>query len=235
MQILFIPGLNCTGELFAPQVAALGNSHECHIADHGVADDMKAIAAAILARAPDRFALVGLSMGGYVAYEILRQAPERVEKLALLDTRAQPDSEEDAERRRQTIALARSGQFDRLHPIFWQRLVHPARLSDAALEEKARRMVRDTGPERFVRQQTAVLNRPDYREGLSDIRVPTMVLVGREDAITPPDHAKALVSAIAGAHYVEVPDCGHLSTLERPEAVTTALDAFLAGRNPSVA
>ena len=99
MQILFIPGLNCTGELFAPQVAALGGTHECHIADHGVADDMKAIAASVLAQAPERFALVGLSMGGYVAYEILRQAPQRVEMRALLDTRAQPDSEEDAERR----------------------------------------------------------------------------------------------------------------------------------------
>jgi pimeloyl-ACP methyl ester carboxylesterase len=232
MQILFIPGLNCTGELYAPQIAALGHAHECQVADHGVADDMGAIAQAILARAPERFALVGLSMGGYVAYEIMRQAPDRVEKLALLDTRAQADSDEDAERRRQTIALAKSGQFDRLHAIFWQRLVHPARLSDAALEETARRMVRETGPERFIRQQTAVLNRPDYRDGLSAIRVPTMVLVGREDVITPPEHAKALVAAIPGADYVEVPDCGHLSTLERPEAVTAALAAFLTGRSP---
>ncbi len=232
MQILFIPGLNCTGELFAPQIAALSAQHECHVADHGVADAMEAIAASILAKAPERFALVGLSMGGYVAYEILRQAPERVQCLALLDTRAQPDSEEDAERRRQTIALAQSGQFDRLHPIFWQRLVHPARLSDAALEAIARRMVRETGPERFIRQQTAVLNRPDYRTGLAAIRVPTMVLVGREDVITPPEHAQALVGAIPGAQYVEVPDCGHLSTLERPEAVTAALSAFLDGGTP---
>ena len=188
---------------------------------------MDAIAASILAKAPARFALVGLSMGGYVAYEIMRQQPERVERLALLDTRAQPDSDEDAERRRQTIALAQSGQFDRLHPIFWQRLVHPDRLADAALEAKARRMVQDTGAERFIRQQTAVLNRSDYRSGLAAIRVPTLVLVGREDAITPPEHAKALVAAIPGARYVEVPDCGHLSTLERPEAVTAALAEFL--------
>ncbi len=228
MQILFIPGLNCTAELYGPQIEALGSAHDCHVADHGVADDMQAIATSILAKAPQRFALVGLSMGGYVAYEIMRQAPDRVERLALLDTRAQPDSEEDAERRRQTIAIARSGEFDRLHPIFWQRLVHPARLSDAALEEIARRMVRETGADRFIRQQTAVLNRPDYRTGLSAIRVPTMVLVGREDVITPPEHARALVAAIPGAHYVEVPDCGHLSTRERPEAVTKALAGFIA-------
>ena len=229
MEILFIPGLNCTADLFAPQIAALGGAHGCTVADHGTADNMAAIAASILEKAPARFALVGLSMGGYVAYEILRQQPDRVERLALLDTRAQPDSEEDAERRRQTIALARSGQFDRLHPVFWQRLVHPARLSDAVLEEKARRMVQDTGAERFIRQQTAVLHRPDYRPGLGAIRVPTLVLVGREDAITPPEHAQALVAAIPGARYVEVPDCGHLSTLEQPKAVNEALVAFLAG------
>ncbi len=125
MQILFIPGLNCTAELFAPQIAALGGTHDCQVADHGVADGMDAIAAAILAKAPIasrssacRWRLCRL--------RILRQAPERVERLALLDTRAQPDSEEDAERRRQTIALAQTGQFAKLHPIFWQRLVHPA-------------------------------------------------------------------------------------------------------------
>lgn len=229
MQILLIPGLNCTAELYAPQIAALAQAHECHVADHGVADDMGAIAAAILAKAPDRFVLVGLSMGGYVAYEIMRQQPGRVEKLALLDTRAQPDSPEDAERRHQTIALAKDGKFERLHDIFWQRLVHPARLSDAVLEATSKRMMRDTGAERFIRQQTAVLNRPDYRTTLGDIRVPTMVLVGREDAITPPEHAKALVAAIPDSRYVEVQDCGHLSTLERPGAVNAALAAFLAG------
>jgi len=229
MQIVFVPGLNCTADLFAPQIAALSGEHDCRVADHGSAANLEAIAASVLAAAPERFALVGLSMGGYVAYEILRQQPERVLKLALLDTRAQPDTAEDAERRRQTIALAEAGGFDRIHDILWRRLVHPARRSDTALEAVVKRMMVDTGAERFVRQQTAVLNRRDYRPHLGSITVETLVLVGREDEITPPDHARALHEAIPGSRYVELPDCGHLSSLERPEAVTEALARLLSG------
>jgi pimeloyl-ACP methyl ester carboxylesterase len=223
MDVLFVPGLNCTGDLFAPQVRALEPRFPCHIADHGVADRLEAIAADILAKAPQLFALVGLSMGGYVAYEIIRQAPERVLALALLDTRAEPDNEEDAERRHRTIALARGGQFDQLHGILWPRLVHPARLADKSLEDTVIGMMRDTGAERFVRQQTAVLNRIDYRPALSSITVPSTIIVGAQDVITPPEHAKALNRAIKGSHYVEIDDCGHLSSLERPEAVTGIL------------
>jgi pimeloyl-ACP methyl ester carboxylesterase len=227
MDVLFVPGLNCTGRLFDGQIAALSTKHRCRVADHGGADTLEAIAAAILAAAPDRFALVGLSMGGYVAYEIIRQQPERVLCLALLDTRAQPDTPEDAERRRQTIALARAGRFDQLHGVLWQRLVHPSRLVDAELEAVVLGMMRDTGAERFVRQQTAILNRRDYRPLLSTIAVPTLVLVGSEDQITPPEHARALHAEIAGSSYVEVPECGHLSSLEKPEAVATALSVLL--------
>ncbi len=227
-EILFVPGLNCTGRLFAHQIEALATEHRCHVADHGVADSLEAIAASVLEAAPSHFALVGLSMGGYVALEIMRQSPERVSALALLDTRAQPDSEEEAERRRQTIALARAGRFESLHAPLWQRLVHSDRLRDAPLEAIVTGMMRDTGPERFIRQQTAILNRRDYRPFLSGIRAPTLVLVGKQDVITPPDQVRALHLAIAGSRYIEVPDCGHLSSLERPEAVTKALVELVA-------
>jgi pimeloyl-ACP methyl ester carboxylesterase len=223
MDVLLVPGLNCTSDLFVPQVKALEPRFRCHIADHGVADSLEAIAADILAKAPQRFALVGLSMGGYVAYEIIRQAPERVLRLALLDTRAEPDTEEDAERRRRTIALARGGQFEQLHGILWPRLVHPARLGEKPLEDTVIRMMRDTGAERFIRQQTAVLNRIDYRPVLRSIGVPTTIIVGAQDVIIPPEHAKALNRAIRGSLYVEIGDCGHLSSLERPEDVIGSL------------
>jgi pimeloyl-ACP methyl ester carboxylesterase len=223
MDVLFIPGLNCTGALFSPQVKALEPRFRCHIADHGVADSLEVIAADILAKAPPRFALAGLSMGGYVAYEIIRQAPERVRALALLDTRAEPDSEEDAERRHRTIALARGGQFDHLHGILWPRLVHPGRLSDKPLESTVIGMMRDTGAERFIRQQTAVLNRIDYRPLLPGIAISSTIIVGDQDLITPPEHAKAISQAIKGSRYFEIDDCGHLSSLERPEAVTGIL------------
>jgi pimeloyl-ACP methyl ester carboxylesterase len=227
MDVLFVPGLNCTATLFAPQIAALKDSCRCHVAEHGGADSLEAIAADILARAPQRFVLAGLSMGGYVAYEILRQQPQRVVGLALLDTRAEPDTEEEAERRRRTIALARNGQFEQLHGILWPRLVHPDRRSDKTLESTVIGMMRDTGPERFVRQQTAVLNRADYRPLLPTIAVATLVLVGGADVITPPEHAAKLFKAIPRARYAELAECGHLSSLERPEAVNGELSRLL--------
>jgi pimeloyl-ACP methyl ester carboxylesterase len=223
MDVLFVPGLNCTAALFAPQIAALKDRALCRVADHGVADSLEAIAASILAKAPERFVLVGLSMGGYVAYEILRQQPHRVIGLALLDTRAEPDTEEEAERRHRTIALARNGQFEQLHGILWPRLVHPDRLTDKDLESTVVGMMRDTGAERFVRQQTAVLNRRDYRPLLATIAVPTLVLVGETDVITPPEHAAKLFKAIPRARYAEIAECGHLSSLEKPEAVSREL------------
>jgi pimeloyl-ACP methyl ester carboxylesterase len=227
MDVLFVPGLNCTAALFAPQIAALKDHAHCHVADHGVADSLEAIAASILAKAPERFVLVGLSMGGYVAYEILRQQPQRVIGLALLDTRAELDTPEEAERRRRTITLARNDQFEQLHGILWPRLVHPSRLIDKTLESIVVGMMRDTGSERFVRQQTAVLNRIDYRPLLSTIAVPTLVLVGEADVITPPEHAAKLCKAIPHARYVEIAECGHLSSLEKSEAVNQELSRLL--------
>jgi pimeloyl-ACP methyl ester carboxylesterase len=227
--LLLAPGLNCTGLLFAPQIEALKGAVSCRVADHGVASSLDEIAATILASAPPRFALAGLSMGGYVAFELLRQAPERVTRLCLLDTSAALDDAQEAERRRRTIRLAEAGRLQELHRLLWPSLVHPARLSDGELEEVVLQMMHDTGADRFVRQQTAVLNRRDYRPVLRAISVPTTIIVGAQDAITPPDASRAMQAMIAGAQLVEVPDCGHLSTLERPKYVSGLMAEWLAG------
>jgi pimeloyl-ACP methyl ester carboxylesterase len=226
--VVLVPGLNCTERLFAPQAAALAGVARFHPADHGSADDLSAIAAGILAAAPPVFALAGLSMGGYVALEILIQAPERVSRMCLLDTRATPDSAEDAERRRRTLALAAGGQFAKLHDILWPRLVHPARGGDRALEAIVLGMMRDTGPERFIRQQTAVLKRRDYRPFLAGIRVPTTIIVGAQDVITPPEASREMHAMVPGSRLVEVSECGHLSTLERPDEVSGLMREWLA-------
>jgi pimeloyl-ACP methyl ester carboxylesterase len=226
--LLLVPGLNCTGALFRPQIAALASIADCTVADHGGADSLEAIASLILAAAPSRFALAGLSMGGYVAIEIIRQAPERVTRLCLIDTRASMDAPEDAERRRRTIALAEGGQFEALHGILWPRLVHPARQGDATLEGQVLEMMRDTGAARFIRQQTAVLNRRDYAPTLSAMRLPVSIIVGEADLITPPFESRKMQALIRGAGLSLVPDCGHLSTLERPEEVNALLQAWLA-------
>ncbi|MGL4241133.1 MAG: alpha/beta fold hydrolase [Beijerinckiaceae bacterium] len=226
--LVLVPGLNCTEALFSPQIVALGDAARCQVADHGSASSLEAIASAVLAAAPERFALAGLSMGGYVAFEMIRQAPERVTRLCLLDTRAAMDTPEDAERRRRTIALAEGGQFEKLHEILWPRLVHPARTGDAALEAVVVGMMRDTGPERFVRQQTAVLNRRDYRAVLEGISVPTTIIVGAQDEITPPAASREMQALISGAVVHEIAHCGHLSTLERPDEVSRLMRAWLA-------
>jgi pimeloyl-ACP methyl ester carboxylesterase len=221
--IVFVPGLNCTAALFAPQMQAFSEVAHCHVADHGTHDSLEALASAILATAPANFQLVGLSMGGYVAFEMIRQQPHRVAKLALLDTRATMDSPENREMRLKTIDLASSGRFESLHSILWQRLVHPDRLDDQPLQDVVLQMMRDTGAERFIRQQTAVMNRIDYAALLDMIKVPTLVAVGAQDLITPPEMGRALARGIRHSRYAEIADCGHLSTLEKPGHVSSLL------------
>lgn len=226
--LVLVPGLNCTGDLFAPQVEALRDVADITIADHGSDDTIPAIARRLLAAAPRRFSLAGLSMGGYIALEVMRQAPQRVERLALLDTRASVDLPAESEIRQASIKLAETSRFDEVHQTMWHRLVPTKRWGDAALDAVVRDMAQKTGPRRFIQQQRAIIDRPNFEPGLKAIRCPTLVLVGDEDAITPPFMSEDMAEAIPNATLVVVPDCGHLSTLERPEAVNAALRDWLA-------
>jgi len=227
LPIVLVPGLLCSPRLYGEQLPALWRCGPVMIADHTREESMAAIARRLLAVAPSRFALVGLSMGGYLSFEIMRQAPDRVVRLALLDTSARADTPEQSERRRTQIVLARGGRFAEIPDAQFPLWVHPARANDEALRRIVRLMAEDTGAEAFVRQQTAILTRPDSRSGLAAIRCPTLVLVGDGDQSTPPDRAAEIVRGIAGAGFVTVPDCGHLSTLERPAEVTRALLEWL--------
>ena len=224
---VLIPGLLCTPRLFAEQLPALWRFGPVTVANHTYDDSMNDIARRILSLAPPKFALIGLSMGGYVAFEILRQAPDRVAKLALLDTTARPDAPEQTEQRKRQVEMARHGRFDGIAQLLFPRFVSAARHGDRALQDIVRAMAEDTGAEAFIRQQTAIMNRADSRPGLGAIACPTLVVVGADDALTPPDRAAEMVAAISGARQRVVPECGHLSTLEQPEAVTRALVAFL--------
>ncbi|HET7609770.1 MAG TPA: alpha/beta fold hydrolase [Gammaproteobacteria bacterium] len=224
---VLIPGLLCTPRLYAEQIPKVWRFGAVTVADHTRDDSMGGIARRILAQAPPRFALIGLSMGGYVAFEVERQAPDRVAKLALLDTTARPDAPEQTEQRKRQIEMARNGRFDGIAQLLFPRFVAAARHGDRALQAVVRTMADDTGPEAFVRQQTAIMNRVDSRPGLAAIRCPTLVLVGADDVLTPPDRAAEMAAAIPGARQVVVPACGHLSPLEQPQAVTDALVAFL--------
>jgi pimeloyl-ACP methyl ester carboxylesterase len=226
--LVFVPGLTCTADLFAEEIASLRGKIEITVADHARHDTMSAIARAVLATAPNRFALCGLSMGGYIAFEMMRQAPDRIERLALLDTSALSDTPEQTEWRLKLIAMAQGGEFKSVRDTLWQLYVHPARHNDAALQRAVFKMFDDTGPETFIRQQKAIMSRPDSRSSLAAIHCPTLVLVGNEDSLTPVSAARTIADGIVESKLDIVQDCGHLSTMERPDAVTEALRAWIA-------
>ena len=229
--IVLLPGLLCDQRLFGPQLPALAAVADPVVADLTQDDSIGEMAARTLATVTaERFALASLSMGGYVALEIMRQAPARVTRLALLDTQARPDTEEAKARRRGLMALSEKGEFrgvtSRLMPL----LIHPDRLADTALTGTIQAMAESIGKDGFLRQQRAILDRIDSRPHLPDIACPTLVLAGREDAITPLEAQTELVQAIPQATLVLLPECGHLAPLERPEAVTYQLLLWLLRR-----
>lgn len=225
--LVLIPGLTCTAELFAPQWRSLGVERPVLVAEQREDESLGAMAERLLAVAPPHFALCGLSMGGYLAFEVMRRAPGRVSKVALLDTSAKPATPETNAVREEMIALAEAGQFERVMGMLWTRLVAPARREDEALRAVVRRMAAETGPEAFVRQQRAIMGRPDSRLDLPAIAVPALVLAGSEDIITPPRESEEIAAGIPGAKLVILPGCGHLSTLESPDSVTAALAEWL--------
>lgn len=225
--LILLPGLLCDRALRAPQIAALSDIADISVGDLTQADSIAGMAAGVLRSAPPRFALAGLSMGGYVAFEIMRQAPERVLRLALLDTTARPDTPEQTENRRVLMQLSEQGEFKGVTPRLLPRWIHPARLDDKELTATIMAMTQRVGREAFIRQQTAIIRRPDSRPGLSRITCPTLVLCGREDQATPVEVHREIAADIANARLVIVPDCGHLSTLEQPVAVNAHLRTWL--------
>jgi len=227
MPILLVPGLVSSPRIFAPVVPDLWRFGPVTVANHIRDDNMGAIARRILAEAPPRFALAGHSMGGYIAFEIMRQAPERVAKLALINTQARPDTAEATARRRGMMARATAGEYravlDELFPGF----VHPSRRADSALRQLVYDMGEDVGPDAFVRQQQAVIGRPDSRPVLAWIKCPTLVLTGDEDHTIPNALSAEMAGGIHGAKLVVLPRCGHLPQPEQPQATADALVEWL--------
>jgi pimeloyl-ACP methyl ester carboxylesterase len=227
--LVLLPGLLCDAALWEPQLTELADIADFFVADLTEHETMKDMAASVLRDAPwKEFALAGLSMGGYVAQEIVSQAPGRVKKLALLDTRSRAELPAETERRRALMALAQSGRnftpvTNRMLPL----LVHESRVKDAPLVEVIRQMAERTGIDGYIRQQNAIIARPDYRPMLPAIACPTLVLCGRQDKLTPLENSEQMAAAIPGAKLVVVEECGHMSTLERPDAVNRAMRKWL--------
>jgi pimeloyl-ACP methyl ester carboxylesterase len=225
--LVLIPGLLCTADLYKAQIADLARKAQIMVADHTRFATMREIAADILGKAPPTFALAGLSMGGYIAFEILRQAPQRVTRLCLLDTQARPDAPERAEFRRSLVALARKNGMAAVNRQLIRQLVHADRISDPAILGVVDTMANDIGVEAFARQQEAIITRADSRPDLARIACPTLILVGAEDALTPVVLHEEMARAIRASRLEVLRHCGHLSTLERPDTVTDLMADWL--------
>jgi pimeloyl-ACP methyl ester carboxylesterase len=223
--IFLLPGLLCDAEVWSHQSAALGEFAEIVIPDFRYARSIPAMAQLVLDRAPDRFSVAGHSMGGRVALEIFRMAPERVERLALLDTGIHPRKPGEEAGRQELVELARREGMEALAARWLPPMLH---LNHAALLVPLTEMVKRSTPETFDNQQRALLDRPYARLVLSAIRCPTLVLCGREDAWSPVGHHEEIAALIPGSKLVVIEECGHMSPVEQPAAVTNALrEAFL--------
>lgn len=225
--VVFIPGLALTADLFADQVAAVSEDRTAVLANHRRHAAIGPMVETLLGELPESFALVGLSMGGYVAFEMVRRAPERVSALVLIDTTARPDAPDSQERRQRMIGIAEAGRFSEIVGLQLPLLLAPERLEDAELVASVQAMHEAIGAESYVRQQRAIMTRADSRPLLGQIGCPTLVIVGDRDQITTPEMAAEMAEGIPGARLVTMPLCGHLSSIERPGAVTHALTDFL--------
>ncbi|HSN22380.1 MAG TPA: alpha/beta fold hydrolase [Usitatibacter sp.] len=225
--LMILPGLLEDADAFEHQIPGLAQVARSRTAELTRSDTIAGLAADALAQAPaERFALAGHSMGGYVALEIMRRAPQRVERLALLNTHARPDSPESTENRRRLMALAET-DFPAVMAELAPKLVAPQHRKELGLIGKMSEMALATGKEAFLRQQRAIIGRIDSRPHLGAIRCKTLVLAGRDDAIMPVAWLEELANGIPGARLEVVEDCGHMASLEQPEQVTALLAEWL--------
>jgi pimeloyl-ACP methyl ester carboxylesterase len=226
--IVLLPGLVCDATVWAHASARLESHAPVSIPDYGLLDSLGAMAEQVLREAPPRFALAGHSMGGRVALEILRRAPERVTALALLDTGVAPlaageAGEREAAGRHELLAQAREQGMGAMAARWVQGMVWPPRLGDTALVQGVIDMFARRSADMFAAQIRALLARPDAGSLLAGIRCPTLVLCGEQDSWAPAARHRDMAEKIPGAKLVLVPECGHMCTMERPELVTSAL------------
>ena len=226
INLLFLPGLVTDARLFQFQIEDLSDMAQSSVGDLTVADTMSELAAEVLLHAPPKFALAGLSMGGYVALEIMRQAPDRVQGLALLDTSARDDTPETKVNRQKLIEQAETN-FQVVLDDLMPKLVHPSRMIYNSIVDTIYSMGHRIGKDAFVRQQRAIMSRMDSRPHLAKIACPTLVLCGRQDVITPVDIHEEMTAAIPGSHLEIIEECAHLSAMGQPKLVSEAMRVWL--------
>jgi len=228
--IALLPGLLCTAELWRDQIDFFENlpGDRPFVANFSRYDSIADMAKSVLDAMPEKFICLGLSMGGYVSLEIMRQAPKRVLGLGLLDTSARADTPERLKQRKLLLSMAKVGKFIGINDRLLPTLIHKDRLDDEPLTDRIKGMASDIGRDGFLAQQNAIINRSDSLPTLATINVPTLVVCGREDALTPLDHAQEIADGIgSNAELAVIDECGHLSTMEAPDAVNSRIVVWL--------
>ena len=231
--LVLIPGLLCDATVWLHQRAALADIADVQVCDHGNRDSLAAMAKAILDSAPPRFAIAGHSMGGRVALEVYRAAPKRISGIALLDTgygalASGVAGEREVAGRLALLETARRDGMRAMARDWVKGMVHSARLAERPLVDPILEMFESRTPEIYAAQTRALVNRPDARRVMNMIRCPTLIVCGREDSWAPVQRHLEMSAAIAGSTFIEIADCGHMCTMERPEAVTAAMKKWLA-------
>jgi pimeloyl-ACP methyl ester carboxylesterase len=224
--LLLLPGFLCDEDLWRDQLAGLADIADGRVADLGHGDSLAALARQVLATAPPRFALAGFSFGGYVAQEIARQAPQRIERLALLDTSFHADTPERiAQRRAANKSVSLPGEFRGMTEQLLPSIIAAERLHDTALVQRINAMTLRQGREVFMRQNA--MRREDGAAALRGLTCPVLVLCGRHDVLTPPALHREMAALMPQADLVVVEDSGHMSPMEQPAAVTRAMRQWL--------
>jgi len=225
--LVMLPGLLNDKRVFAPQIAALQSRAAIVAPELWHVDTIEAMVDLVLQAAPPTFALAGFSMGGYVALEVLKRAPKRVRRLALIDTSARAETPEGRRRREALIAQTKLGRWRGITQLMLPLLVHPDKVKDKALVALLQAMAMTVGGKGYANQQRAIIGRRDNRKLLSKITVPSIVVCGRDDQVTPLELSEEIAAGIKGSRLIALGRCGHVSPLEQPAGVTTALREWL--------
>lgn len=233
MQTILVPPLLCSPLVYGPILDVAWARGSVTVADTRHDDTVTGMAARLLRDAPEEFALLGTSMGGYVALEVVRQAPHRVRTLALVSTSARQDTPGERASRERQSHLVEAGDFDRLVELAFPGVVAEQHENDPALLDAWRAMARTVGAEVFLRQQRAAMDRADARELLSTISCPTMVIHGADDRLIPVERGEEIARSVPGAELVLIEDAGHFVFFEQPDEVAAAVAGFLARTDPS--
>jgi pimeloyl-ACP methyl ester carboxylesterase len=225
--LILLPGQLCDEALWDSQMRALSDTARIMVVDLTLDDSVGAMAERVLADAPAGFAVCGLSLGGYVAFEIVRRAPERVTHLGLMNSSARADEAHQAELRQHRVTAARIGTFKGVTPHFLPSIIAPINAANPAIADVVLAMTERVGRVAFERQQMAAITRPDCRALLPAIAVPTLVIGGVQDRVTPPALQEEIAAGIPGARLLVLENCGHLAPLEQAATVTQAMRDWL--------